>query len=157
MAGLQQRRKTRHDRHGRGHGADAHRALRHIGLAAQLLLQDGVLVQHALGRGQHPLALGRETGKGAVALDDHHPELSLERPQRVGECRLRDVTGLRGPTEVPVLMQRHQVAQGRQQVHARARGAWVQVSLEILIDGNLLEKSLFLAAIDSATLRATAL
>jgi hypothetical protein len=32
-----------------------------------------------------------------------------------------------------------------------------QVSLEILIDGNLDEKSLFLAAIETATLRATAL
>ena len=32
-----------------------------------------------------------------------------------------------------------------------------QVSLEILMDGNLDEKSLFLAAIDTATLRATAL
>lgn len=32
-----------------------------------------------------------------------------------------------------------------------------QVSFEILIDGNFDEKSLFLAAIDTATLRATAL
>lgn len=41
-------------------------------------------------------------------------------------------------------------------------GGWaqvlpLQVSLEILMLGNLLEKSLFLAAIDKATLRATAL
>ena len=114
-------------------------------------------MQHALGRGQHPLALGRETGKSAVTLDNHHPKLSLQRAQRVGQCRLSDVASLRRPAKVPVLMQRQQVAQGRQQVHARARSAWAQVSLEILIDGNLLEKSLFLAAIDSATLRATAL
>jgi hypothetical protein len=50
---------------------------------AQFLLQDGVLMQHALGRGQHALALGREPSKSTIPLDNHNPKFGLQRAQCV--------------------------------------------------------------------------
>ena|GEM_PF-4729123 len=46
--------------------------------------------------------------------------------------------------------------QGTADARLRAVTRYAQVSFDILIDGNLDEKSLFLAAIDTATCRATA-
>ena len=117
---LQLRRKPREDGHGRGHRAQAQRAARVGGVAAQVLLQHLVLVQHALGGGQHALAFGRKAFKAAAPAHHHHAKFFFQRTQRVGQGRLRDVAGLRGAAKVPVLVQRHQVAQGREQVH----GEW---------------------------------
>ena len=93
------------------------RAARVGGVAAQVLLQHLVLVQHALGGGQHALAFGRKAFKAAAPAHHHHAKLFFQRAQGVRQGRLRDVAGLRRPAKVPVLVQRHQVAQGREQVH----------------------------------------
>jgi hypothetical protein len=84
---------------------------------AQVLLQHLVFVQHALRRGQHAFALGREAFEAAAPAHHDHAKLLFQRAQCVGQRGLRDVAGLRRPAKVPVLMQRHQVAQGREQVH----------------------------------------
>jgi hypothetical protein len=87
------------------------------GIAQQILLQHLVFVQHALGRSQHTLALGRETFEAAAPAHHHHAEFLLERAQRVGEGGLRDVAGGSRTAKVPVLVQRDEVAQGGEQVH----------------------------------------
>ena len=151
MARLQPSRETRQHRDGRGHGGHAQVAARLAFFALEQLLQHLVLVQHAVGRRQHRLALVREPGVSAPALDDDHAELGLQRAQRVRQRRLRDVAGLRGATEVAVLVQRPEIAHRREQVHA----ALDQVFLLTVMVGNLAEKSLAFSAMPTATRRAT--
>ena len=153
MARLQPPGEAREDRDRRGHRGHAQAAARVRLLALEQLLQHLVLVQHAVRGGQHRLALVREAGVGAAALDDHHAELGLQRPQRVRQGRLRDVAGLRGAAEMAVLAQRDQIAHRGEQVHAAA----VQVFLLTVMVGNLAEKSLAFSAMPTATRRATAL
>ena len=83
-------------------------------------------MQHALRRGQHLHAFGRQPGIGARTLDDHHAVLLLQCADGIGQRRLRDVAGLRGTAEVAVFVERDQVAQGRQDIHGAIYSAQVR-------------------------------
>ena len=80
-------------------------------------------VQQAVGMGQHQRTLRRQALVLAAAPHDGHFEMRLQRPDRVGQRRLGDVASLRSTAKVAVLLQRHLVAQGFQQVHACSLGA----------------------------------
>ncbi|MFO0006530.1 MAG: hypothetical protein ACK559_35970, partial [bacterium] len=68
-----------------GHGADHQAPTRLAGAAGQVLHQGLLLVQDAVGRGQHLLALGRETLELTRAAHDGHAQVGLERPERIGQ------------------------------------------------------------------------
>jgi hypothetical protein len=140
-------RKAREHGHGRGHGGHAQLAAQRSCCSAQFLAQTFLCAQHGQSRGQHLLALGRETRKRPPPAHDDGTELVLQRLERIGQCRLRDMAGLRRPCEMAVLVERHQITHGGQKVH--------QVLLLTVIVGNLLEKSLALRATFTARSRAT--
>ena len=110
-------------------------------------------MQHALGTGQHRLVFGRRAAERTPSNHNRATKLFFQRTQSIGQRRLRDVTSQRGAAKELVFVQRHQVAKRRQ--HVRAARSAGQVFLEIVMVGNLAEKSLDLAATVMATLRAT--
>ena len=147
MLGAQQRCKACEHGHGRGYGRHAQLASEFPSASAQVLAQRFFSLEHGQCRGQHLLALRRQASKHTAAPHDDRTELILQRLDRIGQCRLRDMAGLRSPCEMAVLIERHQITHGGQQIH--------QVLLLTVIVGNLLEKSLALSATLTARSRAT--
>ena len=118
MPRLQHGRKARRNRHCGGYRANQQPPRGPVGRAGERLGQHLVLVQHAPGGLQYLLPLGREADEGAPSPHDDDRELFLQRPQGVRKRGLRDVASLRRPGKVAVLIERHQIPQGRKQVHA---------------------------------------
>ena len=77
-----------------------------------------------------PLQVGG-AGRGQVdaaggADEELDAELGLEAPDLLGERRLGHVQPLGGATEVPLLGDRHEVAQVTQEIHISTRLKWVR-------------------------------
>ena len=110
--------EARRSRRRRRHRADHQVARRPLIERSELLLQHLAVVQHALRRGEHLLPFRREPFVLAAAANDGDAELGLERAQSVRQRRLRDVASLRRPAEVPMLLERREVAHRLEQIHA---------------------------------------